>query len=172
MTPRKAKQLQKDALVLLDSKKRTEKEFARASLLHTCSKAVALAMQLEVLQPTASIRAVNLLEQLAAALQRRTHCDTFYVDELYNEKADKRAEKLSIKALCNWYDYVKELPESLAFDLERIERRRNITKLPAGFTSGRQQKVVASKTAAAKKSTVKKLPAKKAAPAKKVAVKQ
>jgi len=42
--PRYAKKLQEEALVILDSKKRTEQEFCRASLLHASSKAEAFAM--------------------------------------------------------------------------------------------------------------------------------
>jgi hypothetical protein len=45
-------------------------------------------------------------------------------------------KKLSLRRL--------KLPESLVFDLERIERRRKLTKLPAGFSSGPLQKVVAN----------------------------
>ena len=47
-----------------------------------------------MLQPTASLRVVNLLTQLTDALQKQMAADNFFAYGQYNEKLHKRTEKL------------------------------------------------------------------------------
>lgn len=146
--PRYAKRLQEEALAMLEPKKRTEKEFVRESLLNACSKAAALAVQLERLQPKASARPLYLLSLLASALVKIAEADGHERNGYIDEKMHKRAENLRVKALTAWYEYAKELPETLAFDLERVKRQQEIEKLPAGFTSAPLPAVAKPKAAA------------------------
>ena len=145
--PRYAKKLQEAALATVEPKKRTEEQFRTAVLLFTCSKAVHLITELQRLQPSACMAPVNLLEQLAIALQKQVGADSMQASGTPVASMQKRAEKLSSQALIDWYNFAIDLPDWLAKNLESLERQRE-TKLPAGFTGVAEQAVGKPKAAA------------------------
>lgn len=139
-------------------------ELRRATLFHACTRALALASELETLQPRAVFDAINHLWRLSEALQTVVLADrTSAVDE-------KRAARLTKKALEGWNAYIESLPQSLAEDAEMAKYEREMARKIAKTALANAGPTRLSRDQVAKNEG--RLPSKKAAPSKSVAAKK